>query len=146
MAHSQGTQLISLEASGDLSTKQYHFFEIDTNGQVAIIAAAGKHAVGVLYDDPSAAGRACQVATGSGTIMKVIAGGTIAKGDRVTSDSSGKATASITTGRTNTSDAGAANDPLIGSHINGIALDAGVLNDIIRILFQPIGAVPQTVQ
>ena len=82
--------LFSLPASGDLSTKQYYFADINSDGQVAV-AGAGSTAIGVIQNAPAAAGRACDVQCGS--ITPIVCGGSITAGGYVKSDASGLAVA-----------------------------------------------------
>lgn len=80
---------VTLEAGGDLSAAQFTFVELASDGQVDQVASAGGDAVGVLLNDPAAAGRAAEVAIMG--IAKVKAGAALTAGDRVQSDASGKA-------------------------------------------------------
>lgn len=120
MAVNNNQTCVTLEAGADLSTNQYHFVLIDTDGQLSV-ATDGSAAVGVLQNDPSAAGRAAEVCIGGMT--KVEAGGTIAAGAAVASNATGEA---ITAG---TADV-----------ILGTAVDGGADGAIISIIFQPRGA------
>lgn len=88
----------SREAGADLSTKQYFIVKTDANGKYVLAAAATDAIRGVLVNAPKL-GETADVATinGSGT-FKVVAGGTIAKDAYLTSDASGKAVATTTTG------------------------------------------------
>lgn len=131
---------ISRPAGADLSTKQYTFVKVNSSGQ-AVSAAAGEAAIGVLQNEPTSGQTATVQVAG---IAKVKAGGNVTAGARVAADADGKAV-TATLGRTNTSDAGAAADPLIGSNVMGIALEGGANNDVIAVLLQPVGAAPTTV-
>lgn len=93
MATEEQLQSITLEASGDLSTKQYHFMVIDSSGQIAA-AGAGAAIDGVLQDEPDAAGIASQV--GFSGVTKVNAAEAIVAGDDITPDSAGKAVVAAT--------------------------------------------------
>lgn len=79
--------------SVSLETKQYYIVKQHTDGTVILSAAATDKHVGVLENKP-AVGKAALVQI-AGT-AKVIAGGTIAVGAWVTSDSNGKAVATTT--------------------------------------------------
>lgn len=85
------------------------------NNSVVVNAAATTWPVGIAQDTP-ATGAIAQVRVLG--ISKVLAGGTIAAGDRLTSDSAGKAIATTTAGNV----------------IVGTALTAGVANDVISVL------------
>lgn len=108
---------VALEASTDLSARQYHFMKL-SSGQLAL-CGAGQDAIGVLQDDPAAAGRAGNVAMLG--IVKVKIGGTVTIDGDVASDSTGRAV-----------------DAASGDHILGKALEGGtVANTIIRVLVSP---------
>ena len=131
---------LSLIAATDLSAKQHYLVKIDTNGKAAL-AAAGEAAAGVLQDKP-ASGAVGTVQTSG--VSRCVAGEAIAKGALVASNASGKAKPAVL-GKTDTSDVGAAADPLIGSHVIGIALTAaGAEDEEFSLLIQPRGAVPTT--
>ena len=79
-------------AGQDLSTKQFLFMNLATDGQIDP-CGNGADSIGVLQDKPNAAGlvASCMV---SG-VSQVIAGGVLDEGQRVTSDANGKAVATI---------------------------------------------------
>ncbi len=131
---------ITLLAAADLSASQYLLVKADANGKAAL-AAAGEAPIGVLQNKPTA-GQAAQVRLYG--VSKVVAGAAIAKGAFVASDANGKAKAAQAA-YTNTVDAGVAQDPLIGSHVIGIALDAAsAANEIIPVALLHLGAIPTT--
>lgn len=134
--------LLSLPASGDLSTKQYYAVKIDTNGQIAV-AGTGEFAIGILYSKPSAAGTIASVRQLDGFKAKAISGGSITAGDLLKVDSAGKLQTAVK-GKTDTSDGGAAADPLIGSNVVGVALEGASSGDIFQFLALAVGAVPTT--
>lgn len=83
------TDPFTLPASGDLSASQYRFV-VPTSGQAAI-AGDGVAVAGVLQNDPPAAGAAARIlALG---ISKVVAGGVVGAGVKVSSDATGRAVA-----------------------------------------------------
>lgn len=91
MANQEKLVCISLPVAADYSTTGiYRFVDIDTSGRAVLVAGAGAEGVGVLQNDPAAAGRAGEVAIYGKT--KVIAGGTVAAGDWVQSDANAAAT------------------------------------------------------
>lgn len=90
MATEERLITMSVQASADLSASQYCFMKIDTNGQLAV-AGVDAAIAGVLQDAPAAISRAGNLAIGGRS--KVVFGGTVAKGARVTSDSQGRAIA-----------------------------------------------------
>lgn len=78
-----------------LIAKQYYIVKLHTDGTIILGAAGTDNLIGVLQNKP-AVGAAALVRFG-GT-SKVIAGGTIAPGAWVTSNSSGQAVATTTDG------------------------------------------------
>lgn len=93
MATVQSQVCVSLEAGQDLSTKQFYFVTLASDGQVDP-TGDGAFATGVLQNAPSAAGRVSEVAISG--ITKVKCGGNITRGGNVSSDSAGLAVASAT--------------------------------------------------
>lgn len=78
-------------AGADLSTKQFFFVKQSTAAdRTALLADAtiGEAVLGVLQNDPTLA-QAAEVRTGGRT--SVVYGGTVTRGDKLTSDSAGKA-------------------------------------------------------
>ena len=131
---------ITLIAGADLSAKQFYAVKLDSNG-AAVLAGDGEDAVGILQNKP-ASGQAANVRIVG--ISKFVAGGAISLPNRVTSDANGKAKAAVA-GRTNTSDAGASTDPLIGSFVLGRLLEAsGAANQVVSVLIEKSGAIPTT--
>ena len=107
----------SFVSTNDLSAKQYYIVAVDTSNDQSVVlaAAATDPIVGVLQNKPKAlqAGLVRFIGT-----SKVIAGGTITRGDKVTSDSNGKAITTTTN-----------KDTLVG-----VALSSAVSGDIVEIL------------
>lgn len=79
---------------GDLSGNQYNFVKRGT-GQTIAVAAEGDAAVGVLWNDPAASGRAATVVVGGRP--HVYAGAAILDGAEVMSDANGKAVTATST-------------------------------------------------
>lgn len=124
MSYENALRTITMEAGQDLSTKQYHFMTLATDGQIDPTAVAGARAVGVLQNDPSAAGRAASV--GIGGVTKVVAGGAITKGNFIASKNDGRAQVAAST-----------------NVMLGIALETSTNNgDIIAMLFAPGHTIP----
>jgi hypothetical protein len=117
MAVNNSQTCVTLEAGANLSTKQYLFVSIASDGQVDP-TGDGLSAVGVLQNDPAAAGRAAEVCIGG--LTKVKTGGQVAAGAAVASDANG---AAVTAGT--------------GDVILGTAVDGGASGSIISIIFQP---------
>lgn len=104
----------SRACSEDLSAKQFYIVQQDANGDIEVAEGATDLLVGVLQNAPASGEMATYRFIGT---TKVIAGGTIAVGDWVTTDSAGKAVATTTDG-----------DVVIGK-----ALDAAVASDIFEV-------------
>jgi hypothetical protein len=120
MAYNNSQTSVTLEAGADLSTNQFHFVKLDADGQLSV-ATDGFAAVGVLLNDPSAAGRAAEVCIGG--LTRVEAGGNITAGDPVASNATGEAIEAGT------------DDVILG-----VAVTGGVDGEVISIIFQPRGA------
>jgi len=115
MAYEEKVETISIEAGSDLSTKQYLFVDVASDGQIDVVATKGAKAVGILLDKPAAAGRPGCVAIGG--VSKVECGGTIAAGAEVISDDDG----------------GALAKDAVSQFVMGTALTGGGAGDIIAI-------------
>lgn len=113
---------ISVPASADLSASQFRFLQVNSSGQAALAGATGI-AVGVLQNKPPAAGRPATM--GYTGVSKVIAGGTVAAGARVTSDANSAAITATT-----------------GDSVAGLALTGGVSGDLISVLIGAAGVCP----
>lgn len=120
MAYEQALKSISVPASADLSASQYCFMTIGTDGQLAVCGVDAAIA-GVLQDKPAAAGRAGALGISGGS--KLLCGGSVTMGDRLTSDSSGRA---ITIG---------SGDAWSGA----IALETGSTGIVIAAILQIVG-------
>lgn len=116
------SDLMNGVAGADLSTHQFKFVNLDSNGRVFLSATAGARLYGVLQDKPSAQGQACIVA-GSG-ISKVVAEGPVTAGSLVVASTAGLAITSSTSIH----------------HRVGQALEAAtVLGDLIAVRLLPLG-------
>lgn len=120
MAYKESENCITLEAGADLSAIQFYFVAVAADGQVDA-CGDGAVAVGVLQNDPAAAGRAAQVATSG--VTRVKCGGTVTRGGPVASDAAGLAV-----------------DAASGDIILGEALETGATNTIISVMLQVRGA------
>jgi hypothetical protein len=94
----------SLVAAGDLSANVHYLVAISAANTVDL-AGVGDTAIGVLGNDPDAAGKPAEVMTG--VIVPVVAGEAIAAGADVAPDATGRARTAVT-----------------DDHIFGIALEA----------------------
>ena len=86
MSQSVGVLDITFPASGDLSSKQYCFVTLDSNGQVAACGANGK-AIGILQNKPNAQGKAARVRVLGTSKLKV--NGACSRGNFLTSTAAG---------------------------------------------------------
>lgn len=127
-------------AAADLRTKQYYFVKDDGNGGI-VLCGAGEAALGILQNAPNS-GEVADVAVLG--ISKVVCSAALSAGAAIASDLNGKAKAAVA-GKTDTSDAGAAADALLGSYVMGRLLrDVGGATELGTFLLQPVGAVPTT--
>ena len=109
-----------LSASANLAAKQFYIVKISGVRTVDITAAITDKILGVLQDTPGS-GVAANVADRGKT--KVIAGGTITAGDKVSTTNAGKAV-TITMGTDTT------------QYLLGTALTSGVDGDLIEVELQ----------
>lgn len=119
----------SFLAGADLSTKQYYVVKRSSSDRqkVVLAAAATDVIVGVLQNAPKSGAEASVRKSNAAGTGLVKAGGTIAIGDKLTSDSNGKAVATTT----------------LGDNYFGIADQVGADGDIIE--YTPVsGVVPAT--
>lgn len=110
---------VSLIAGADLSAKLYRFGKMSSSDVVAC-SVAGERADGVIGSAPTAAGQA--VALYCERVMSVEYGGSVTKGDSLTTDSVGRAVTATT-----------------GQYVNGVALVTGTVGMIGEML-SPLAA------
>lgn len=89
MAIEDGLLTVTREAGADLSSKQYHFGLVASDGKVDAVGSAGADATGVIQNDPSAEGQPCVL--GVAGISKVVSGAGVTAGVKVQSDANGRA-------------------------------------------------------
>lgn len=94
MAYEETLTCISLAAGSDMSSNQYKFVKLASDGQFDL-AGDGADVDGVLQDKPSAAGYSGQVAI-AGVSKVVIGSGGVTVGDDVASSSAGTAITAAT--------------------------------------------------
>jgi len=114
MATVQGERAISVDAGADLSSHQFKFM-ILSSGRLAL-SGDGGDAIGVLSDNPAAAGRPGRLVVGG--VTKVIAGDTVSEDANVMSNGTGLA---ITA-------AGA------GKYVIAKAMEDAVVNQVFKVL------------
>lgn len=124
-------QDFTFDTSADLSSKQFYFAVINSSNQLAV-AGANVECIGVIQDAGAASGRRAVVRMFG--VSKVECGGTFSIGDKVASDSNGKAVkataASVSAGTP---------EPLAGSLVQGIALSAGASGQLASVLLTHSG-------
>jgi hypothetical protein len=79
---------IPLPAAADLSSYQYRAVKQDSSGNAALCSVDGEKAMGLLQNDPDAAGKAASIMVQGAS--KAVAGGTIAYWAAVGTDATGK--------------------------------------------------------
>lgn len=97
MSVTQDGGRITLAAGADLSAKQYYIVK-DSSGTAVLASAATDKILGVIENAPVSGDTAVVVTRNKSGTFKVKAGGVIAVGDKLTSDSAGKAVATTTGG------------------------------------------------
>lgn len=115
---------ITLVAAADLSTKQYYFVKLDSNGKAALCNGATDKPIGILQNAPTS-GTEAEVVVAGGS--KVIAGGTLDEGNSIGTDGNGKAVA-LTQGTDTT------------KYIVGQVLSAGASNEIVTVVINAASA------
>ncbi len=88
MAVMQSRDTRTFIAGEDLSSSQFKFVTLESDGKVDLADSAGERAIGVLINDPEADEAATVVVSGK---VMVTAGGTIAAGAQIQTDASGDA-------------------------------------------------------
>lgn len=112
MAHESrnGGDIPGLIAGVDLSDKQYRLCELDADGNVVMVTAAGGPVLGVVTNKPGLGDAATMY--GTGCIMKVVAGGNIPPQSEVAVDADGKAAVAVA-----------------GNYVIGLCLEAAAAAD-----------------
>lgn len=141
----EGTRDLLITAGEDLSSDQFKMVKVGAAGTV-VKSGAGEAPLGVVQNAPANAAIAVVRIFG---VTRVKADGTgVTRGKHVSSAAGGVARESnnAATGlaHTNTSDAGAATDPLIGAYIIGIALETAAASAVFGMAITHAGAVPVT--
>lgn len=92
-----GHQLDSGVASADLSDKLFYFCVRGANGAVNLPSAAGAAVSGIITEAAVSGRPVTFVTIASGAIANVVAGGTVAVGDKIATDANGKAVKAVAT-------------------------------------------------
>lgn len=77
----------TVEAAADLSSYQYRFMKW-SSGQATYVSTQGAASIGILQNNPAAAGRSAVIAYGG--ISELELGGNVSQGDNLTSDTVGR--------------------------------------------------------
>jgi len=93
MAYQQAQSRITLKAGEDLSSSQYFFVKIDTDGDV-VLTTDGQNAIGILQNAP-AEGEAASVAISGVSKVAIGTSGSLDSGSVIGSDANGKAIAAV---------------------------------------------------
>ena len=113
MAVQESRETRTFIAGEDLSSSQFKFVTLESDGQIDLADSAGENCIGVVINDPASGGEATVVVSGK---TVVTAGGTIAAGASVATDASGDAVTAST-----------------GNIVMGYALEAGVDGQVIAV-------------
>ncbi len=125
---------IALEAGEDLSSYQFCFVKLDTDGTVIHCDTVGEDAIGVLQNDPEEGEGATVMTEG---ISKVLAGDVVALNALIKVE--------VTTGRGITADKGTVSaSNVVGSFVQGKALSAAGDGEIFSMLITKMGVAPTT--
>lgn len=121
-------RLPQVEANGDLSTKQFHCVKVvqgATKNRVEVCTVSGEPFVGVLQNDPDAAGKSAEVAISG--VCKLVANETLTPGDFWGTSADGQGTK---VEHTNT---GAD----VRAFAMGVILEGGAAGEIVTATLQP---------
>lgn len=132
----------SFLASGDFTGKRGYAVYISAADTVSVVSSAGAKAVGILLDEPAAAARACAVAV-TGKTRAIAGSGGFTVGDLLKANASGLLVAAQA-GYVNTSDSGAAQDPVVGSYVLAVALESAAENEYGDVLIIHAGVIATT--
>lgn len=136
---------LEILAGEDLSSYQYSGVKVNNAGAL-VRAGAGEFACGILQNAP-ANGAMGIVRIAGVSVMKADGTG-VTRGDKVScaANGLGRSTAAAASGtaHVNTSDAGAATDPVIGAAVLGVALTTAAAGANFNVLITHSGAVATT--
>lgn len=134
-------------AAADLRSYQYSAVKKDNGAGTVALAGAGEFACGILQNAPNT-GEVAIVKVGGISIMKADGTG-VTRGDKISCAANGLGRASTAAGTgalayVNTSDAGAAQDPVVAASILGQALTTAAASATFYVLLTHSGAVGAT--
>lgn len=147
VGYSADLQELAFVAAADLRTYQYSAVKKDNGAHTIALAGAGEFAIGVLQNTPNT-GEVGFVRVAGISIMKADGTG-VTRGDKISTAANGLGRASTAAGTgalayVNTSDAGAAQDPVVAASILGVALTTAAASANFYILLTHSGAVGAT--
>jgi hypothetical protein len=116
MSTQNDLQILSFPVAADYSAKQNYWMTLNGSRQAQLATTRGEACLGVLLDDPAAAGRVGAISVAG--VTKCLLAGTIDEDDPITNDANGKTIKAT----------------LSTDHIHGKALTAGVSGDYIDVL------------
>lgn len=88
MAVTESRETRTLIAGEDLSSHQFRFVTLESDGEVDKADSAGERCFGIVENDPAAGGEATVVVAGK---TRIVCGGTVAAGAQIQTDASGEA-------------------------------------------------------
>ncbi len=128
-------------AGASLTTSDGLFVKLNGSSQVVLADSAGEQALGVLLNQPASGAIAIVRVLG---LVEIVASTTIADGALIATTASSARAKPAVAATVNTSDAGAASDPVIGSFVMGMALSDGTSGNRFRAILNHMGAIPTT--
>jgi hypothetical protein len=137
-------QVTTAIAAADLSSSQYCAVVFSLSSgvlQCDLQSTAGGVADGILQNAP--ANGAIAIVRVSG-ISSIVLGDTITQGMKLAVEATSGRAKEAVAAYTNTSDAGAAQDALVGSYVFGICITGGADGETGLCLLSPMGAIPTT--
>ncbi len=131
MATQGEDEYLTLEASGDLSSDQHKFVDVNSSGQATVVGTAGAEAIGVLQNKPDETGEEATIRiTGA---CKVEAGGSISNGDKIAANASGQAV-TATAANVDTTTSNSSQD-VAGDQVLGIAYESASSGEKFKMYF-----------
>lgn len=128
-------------AGASLTAAQNLFVKLNGSSQIVLADSAGEQALGVLLNAPGSGAIGIVRVLGA---CSVIASTGIADGALIATTATSARAKPAVAAVVNTSDAGGASDPVIGSHVMGMALADGTTGNLMPIFVNPMGAIPTT--
>lgn len=123
MATRKFANVWTLPVAADYSANRWYLMVHNTSDQFELASTLGEQVAGPLMDDPTADQNGTVQLDGIG---KVVLGDTVAIGDSLTPDATGRAVATTTSTH----------------YAFGVALDAGVVGDVISVNLDKTGLLP----